>query len=57
MKVADGESPEGTGAQRQNRGEDVEEAAGIPAKLLLTLFPFLLVLVFLLLEWWLRGRS
>jgi hypothetical protein len=34
-----------------------EEEAGIWAKLFLTLFPFLLVLLFLLLEWWLRGRS
>jgi hypothetical protein len=38
-------------------GEEPEEPAGIPAKLALTLFPFVVVLLFLILEWWIRGRS
>jgi len=34
-----------------------EEDSGIVGKLALTLFPFLLILLFLLIEWWIRGRS
>ena len=49
-----GETP--GGLQEGGPGNE-EEEAGIWAKLFLTLFPFLLVLLFLLLEWWLRGRS
>lgn len=57
MRESDGESPSGAGGRHPAEGDDLEEQAGIRAKLLLTLFPFLLVLLFLLLDWWLRGRS
>jgi hypothetical protein len=58
MKDSDAESPGGARGRR-DEGEDglKEEAASFRAKLVLTLFPFVLILLFLLFEWWLRGRS
>lgn len=57
MKELDGESSAGAGGRNCERGDGPEEEAGIGGKLALTLFPFLLILLFLLLESWLRGRS
>jgi len=57
MRESDGGSPSGAGGRHPAEGDDHEGEAGIPGKLLLTLFPFLLVLLLLLLDWWLRGRS
>lgn len=37
--------------------EPGNEAMGLWGKLILTAFPFLLVLLFLILEWWVRRRS
>jgi len=58
MKASDAESPGGP-RSRGNEGEDdVEEgAASFRARLILTLFPFVLILLFLFFEWWLRGQS
>jgi len=40
----------------QSQGPE-EQDASFGMKLVLTLFPFVLVFVFLLAEWWIRGRS
>ena len=37
--------------------EPEETEAGVGAKLILTVFPFALVVLFLLVDWWIRGRS
>ena len=47
-----GPATDGTGGEGQEEGE-----ASVRGKLVLTLFPFLLVFFFLLLDWWFRGRS
>jgi len=47
-----GPATNGSGAGGQEDGE-----ASLRGKLVLTLFPFLLVFLFLLLDWWFRGRS
>ena len=57
MKELDGGSSAGVLGRDSERDGGPEEGAGIGAKLALTLFPFLLILLSLLLEWWLRGRS
>lgn len=58
MREPNVDRPWGDPGDLQERGPGKEEEeSGIWAKLFLTLFPFLLVLLFLLLEWWLRGRS
>jgi hypothetical protein len=41
---------------RTERHDPDEKGAPFWGKLLLTLFPFLVVLLFLLMEWWIRGR-
>ncbi len=41
----------------ENDPEDSDGEVAFWGKLILTAFPFLLVLLFLLLEWWVRGRS
>jgi len=49
-----GNGPPGSPGPIEAEGE---EDSGIVGKLVLTLFPFVLVLLFLLIEWWIRGRS
>lgn len=49
-------SPPGKVKERA-KGEGREGEVGLWGKLVLTAFPFLLVFLFLLLEWWIRGRS
>ena len=49
-------SPPGK-AEGGAEGEGREEEIGSWAKLALTAFPFFLVFLFLLLDWWFRGRS
>ena len=45
-------------APGQREDDDLEEdGAGRKAKLALVFFPFLILLIPLLLDWWLRGRS
>ena len=54
-------SEEGTGEETvedQGTEKELEEGrAGVQAKLALVLFPFVILLLLLFLDWWLRGRS
>lgn len=48
----------GPGRSAESSGHTTkQDGVGFLEKLVLTAFPFLLVLLFLILEWWLRGRS
>jgi hypothetical protein len=40
----------------EQKPDPEETEAGSGAKLILTLFPFALVFLFLLVDWWIRGR-
>jgi len=58
MNPPAGERTEGTaGPIKGGPGQEEEVPAGLRVKLVLTVFPFLLVLLFLVVEWWIRGRS
>lgn len=52
-------SPPGPAGKVEEKegGEGREEEVGLWGKLVLTAFPFFLVFLFLLLEWWIRGQS
>ena len=46
------------GSPMEAAGPDPEDVpASLGGKLLLTIFPFVVALLFFLVEWWLRGRS
>ena len=43
--------------EKEEEDPSGESGMGISGKLVLTLFPFACLLLFLLLDWWFRGRS
>ena len=58
MKNGSEEDTGGDTVGNEGREKELEEGrAGVQAKLALVLFPFVILLLLLFLDWWLRGRS